>query len=139
MECNLEQLREVAKTLALEAKTGDCFCLTGDLGAGKTEFARAFIRALCGEVTVSSPTFNILQEYEAPESRVQSPVIYHFDLYRLKDALELEEIGFSEALGNGISLIEWPQIAEEFLPKKRVDIRIEILDEDRRKIIICRN
>lgn len=124
---NLEKTKEIAKNLALSARRGDCFCLIGDLGAGKTEFARAFIQALCGEVRVASPTFNIVQEYEN---------IYHYDLYRLKDASELQEIGFEESLTNGICLIEWPQIAEDNLPQKRVEIKIEIVDADTRKITI---
>lgn len=132
MECNLEQTRNLARELAREAKTGDCFCLTGDLGAGKTEFARSFIRELCGsDVTVGSPTFNIVQLY--------GENLYHFDLYRLKDDSELEEIGFREALDKGICLIEWPQVAAQQLPDKKVDIHIEIGDENRRKITICKN
>lgn len=124
----------LAKSLAENSHKGDCFCLLGDLGVGKTEFARAFIQALCGNVKVTSPTFTIVQEYEAPEQN-----IYHFDLYRLKDASELEEIGFEESLQNGISLIEWPQIAEAYLPEKRVEIKIEIVDEGSRKISICKH
>jgi tRNA A37 threonylcarbamoyladenosine biosynthesis protein TsaE len=144
---NLEKTNEIAKTLALSAKRGDCFCLIGDLGAGKTEFARAFIQALCGEVKVTSPTFNIVQEYESRESRVmsreentshttQTTRLYHYDLYRLKSADELQEIGFEESLANGTCLIEWPQIAKDHLPEKRVEIKIEIVDSDTRKITI---
>lgn len=126
---SLEQTQSLASELAKAAKKGDCFLLTGDLGAGKTAFARAFIQALHGNVTVASPTFNILQIYENPN-------IYHFDLYRLKDASELTEIGLDDALQNGISLIEWPQIAKRHLPHNAKQIHIEILDEDTRKITI---
>ncbi len=125
---NLEQTRNIASKLARKAKRGDCYCLIGDLGAGKTEFAREFIRTLCGNVTVASPTFNILQVYE--------PNIYHFDLYRIKAESELTEIGLDEALQNGICLIEWPQIAENYLPQNRVEIYFEIVDETTRKIEI---
>lgn len=144
---NLEKTKEIAKNLALSARRGDCFCLIGDLGAGKTEFARAFIQALCGEVRVASPTFNIVQEYEYSESRIESREkisshttqatrLYHYDLYRLKHADELQEIGFDDSLVNGVTIIEWPQIAKDHLPEKRVEIKIEIVDADRRKITI---
>ena len=125
---SLEETKSLASELAKLAKRGDCYCLIGDLGAGKTEFARAFIRELCGEVTVASPTFNLLQIYDDK--------IYHFDLYRLKDASELEELGIDDALNNGITLIEWPQIAENILPKNRVEIYFEIVDDGKRKIKI---
>lgn len=130
---SLDETKSLASKLASMAKQGDCFCLTGDLGAGKTEFSRAFIQSLCGEVNVSSPTFNILQVYE----NGSAPAIYHFDLYRIKDEGELEEIGFYDALDNGISIIEWPQVAEEVLPKtRRTNIHMEILGEEKRKITI---
>ncbi len=131
----LAQTRELAKKLAGNALPGDCYCLIGDLGAGKTEFARAFIRGLCGDVNVASPTFNILQIYETSDFGLQTSV-YHFDLYRLKDESELAEIGLEDAFDKGITLIEWPQIAQKLLPEKRVEIRIEILDEDRREIVV---
>jgi len=127
---SLEETKSLARKLAADAKRGDCYCLTGDLGAGKTEFARAFIRELCGDITVASPTFNILQIYE------NKIPIYHFDLYRIKNEDELEEVGIEDALDNGITLIEWPQIAQNLLPDDRFEIHIDILDENKRKIII---
>ena len=147
---NLEETKKLAKTLAQNAHKGDCFCLIGDLGAGKTEFARAFIQALCGKVKVTSPTFNIVQEYEIRQWRVEigenstlhSPLpilLYHYDLYRLKHQSELQELGFDDSLVNGITIIEWPQIAQGYLPKKRVEIKIEILDEVTRKITCIQN
>ena len=128
---SLEETKSLARGLALEARIGDCYCLIGDLGAGKTEFAREFIRALCeNEVTVSSPTFNILQVY--------NDRIYHFDLYRLNNASELDELGLDDALVNGITLIEWPQIAMERLPKNHVEIYFEVVDEQTRRIKIVK-
>ena len=128
---SLEETKSLASKLAGKARRGDCYCLIGDLGAGKTEFARAFIRKIMSEnITVASPTFNILQIYEA-----EIP-IYHFDFYRIKNEDELVEIGIEEALEKGICLIEWPQVAKNLLPENCVEIRIEILDADRRKIII---
>lgn len=124
---NLDQTREFAAKLAKNAKPGEAYCLNGDLGSGKTEFSREFIKTLCGNVTVTSPTFNIVQFYE--------PNIYHFDLYRIEDPEELYEIGFDEALEN-ICLIEWPDIALNAIHSKIISIRFEILDEQTRKIIV---
>ena len=132
---DLERTKALAASLAEKAKMGDCFCLTGDLGAGKTEFARSFIQSLCGNVKVTSPTFTIVQEYDGQKPATSR--IAHYDLYRLKDAKELEELGFEESLQNSISLIEWPQIAQDYLPKNRVEISLEIVDEATRKITIC--
>ena len=128
--CNLHETKKLAQELARAAKKGDCYCLIGDLGAGKTEFAREFIRTICGDVTVGSPTFNIVQEYN---------LVHHYDLYRLKDASELTEIGLEDSLNNAITLIEWPQIAEDLLPANRTIINLEIIDETTRKISICSN
>ena len=129
---SLEKTKSLARKLAGKAQRGDCYCLSGDLGSGKTEFARAFIQAYLGkEVTVSSPTFNILQIYEGGKTPV-----YHFDLYRLKHALELEEIGLGDAFGNGITLIEWPELVAGNLPDKVTNIKFEIIDDSARKITI---
>ena len=142
---DLEKTKTVAKDLAKKSKPGDCYCLIGDLGAGKTEFARAFIRELCGDVTVASPTFNIVLSYEFQGFRVNdlttpklrnSETIYHFDLYRLNNASELEEIGLEDALEKAITLIEWPQLAENLLPANRKNIEIKIIDESTREIKI---
>ena len=126
---NLQELQEFAARIF--ASGIKIICLSGDLGAGKTEFARAFIGVAAGEaVKVTSPTYNIVQIYEAAEEK-----IYHFDLYRLESAEELYEIGFEEALEGGLCLIEWPEIAEEILKNYEiVKLKIEILDENSRRI-----
>ncbi|HER26697.1 MAG TPA: tRNA (adenosine(37)-N6)-threonylcarbamoyltransferase complex ATPase subunit type 1 TsaE [Rhodospirillales bacterium] len=95
----------LAGRIAALARKGDILALHGDLGTGKTVFARAFVRALCGPQTeVPSPTFTLLQVYPADQAD-----IYHFDLYRLEQPQEAFELGLDEAFADGICLIEWPE------------------------------
>lgn len=103
----------LGEDLALALNKGDWIALSGDLGAGKSTFARAFLRALGDEdeLEVPSPTFTLVQSYE-----LRIPVA-HFDLYRLGDASELDELGFDEALSSGICLVEWPEVADALLPQ----------------------
>ena len=120
-------LENVAAVLARLAVSRDVIALYGDLGAGKTVFARAFIRALTRrDEDVPSPTFTLVQTYDTPAGLT----VWHFDLYRLKSAQEIYEIGFEEALGDGVSLIEWPQRAERLLPRDRLEIDIQIPPEN---------
>lgn len=126
------EMAALASKIALEARVGDVFCLEGTLGAGKSFFAKNFINFLQEKPTeILSPTFNLVYNYETKKGEV-----FHFDLYRLKSSQELENIGFFDAINNGISLIEWPQIAEKFLPKNCKKITIEILGEEKRKVTI---
>lgn len=123
MQVILNSLAETdyfAAKLAKNIAVGDVIALQGDLGAGKTALAKCIINHLVSEpVEVTSPTFNLVQLYETPEF-----IIWHFDLYRLKSAGELIEIGLDEALTNGVSLIEWPEIAEHYLPKEKLVINL---------------
>ena len=130
---NKKEMADFAAKLAKQAKIGDIIGLKGTLGAGKSFFARSFINALSQEPQdVLSPTFNLLYSYNT-----QKGEIFHFDLYRLKSADELENIGFFDALQNGISLIEWPEIAKSFLKKNYLEIEIKIIgrEEEEREII----
>lgn len=113
----------LADDLAAMVAAGDVIALHGDLGAGKSALARAVIRALCDapDLEVPSPTFTLLQSYEGPRFPVA-----HFDLYRLADPDELVEIGFEEALADGVTLIEWPGRAGDRLPENRLDVTIEM-------------
>ncbi len=120
-------LADEAETAALAGRiagvcgVGDVIALGGDLGAGKTVFARAFIRAYLGRPEeVPSPTFTLLQIYGDEGS---TPV-HHFDLYRLNDASETFELGFDEALADGIALIEWPDRLGALLPSDRLDLEL---------------
>ncbi len=112
---------DLALRLAPALRVGDVVALHGDLGAGKTAFARALIRALTGtDEEVPSPTFTLLQTYDAPAGR-----IFHFDLYRVTSPDELVEIGWDEALAGGIVLVEWPSRAGRLLPARRLDIAFD--------------
>ncbi len=115
-----EETYEFGMKLGKEAKPGQVYTLNGDLGAGKTVFAKGFAKGLGIDDTVSSPTFTILQVYESGRYP-----LYHFDVYRIADSSEMDEIGFDEYIySEGISLIEWADNIEDILPDKyiRVDL-----------------
>lgn len=118
-----------------KAKAGDVFTLIGDLGVGKTVFTQGMADGLEISESISSPTFTIVQVYD--EGRLP---FYHFDVYRIGDISEMDEIGFEDYIyGSGVSLIEWANLIEELLPEKRTEIQIEKnLEEgfDYRKITI---
>lgn len=118
---------EFGEDLALALKAGDCLALSGDLGAGKSTLARAFLRAMAddAELEVPSPTFTLVQSYD-----LRIPVS-HFDLYRLADVSELDELGFEEALSEGICLVEWPENALAALPKSRLTATFSHLGDGR--------
>jgi tRNA threonylcarbamoyladenosine biosynthesis protein TsaE len=111
---------ELAARVAAGARAGDVIALRGDLGVGKTSFARAFIRAR-GAIAedVPSPTFTLVQIYE-----LEAATIWHFDLYRLAAPEEAWELGIEEAFAGGISLIEWPERLGALLPQRRLDIAL---------------
>ncbi len=109
--------------------------LHGDLGMGKSVFSRAVIRTLCGDdaMDVPSPTFTLVQQYDAP-----SGSIWHFDLYRLSDESEIYELGWDDAINDGVALVEWPERLGYLRPKKRIDVFIAPVENtpDSRKIEI---
>ena len=112
---------ELGKRLGAEAKPGQVYCLDGDLGVGKTVFTQGFARGLGITGPVNSPTFTIVQQYE--EGRLP---LYHFDVYRIGDVEEMDEIGYEDYFyGDGVCLIEWANLIEEILPEKYTEIRIE--------------
>lgn len=120
------EMQNYAARFAAEIPVPCCITLEGNLGTGKTSFARAVIRALAGDVEVVSPTFTLVQEYESPKGRIA-----HWDLYRLEHEDELVELGFAEGAESGMMLVEWPEIAARFLPAKRVDIRLSHPEDGR--------
>lgn len=113
----------LAKALAARATLGDVVALHGDLGLGKTTFARAFIQARPGGDAVAevpSPTFTLVQVYELPDVAV-----WHFDLYRLTNPEDAWELGIEEAFATGITLIEWPDRLGGLLPEERLDVELQ--------------
>ena len=116
-----EETFRVGKELGEKAYAGQVFTLTGDLGVGKTVFTQGLAKGLGIDEPVNSPTFTIVQEYDG--GRLP---FYHFDVYRIGDVEEMDEVGFEDyVMGDGVSLIEWANLIEEILPEKRTDILIE--------------
>lgn len=112
---------ELGKQLGETAQPGQVFCLTGDLGAGKTVFTQGFAKGLGIEAPVSSPTFTIIKEYQ--EGRL---TLYHFDVYRIGDLSEMDEIGYEEYFySEGVCLVEWGDMIKELLPPHTVYITIQ--------------
>lgn len=112
---------ELGKSLGEKAMPGDVYTLEGDLGVGKTVFTKGFAAGLHISEPISSPTFTIVQIYE--DGRLP---FYHFDVYRIGDIEEMDEIGFEDYVyGDGVSMIEWANLIEEILPQNRRNILIE--------------
>src|SRR4029078_6866936 len=118
-DVDLVGLDIIASRIALSLKAGDVIALSGPLGAGKTNFARALVTRLGGEDEVPSPTFALMQRYET--NRL---TLTHCDFYRLESS-ELDELGLEDELGEGVVLIEWPERAEGWLPTDRLDITMD--------------
>lgn len=112
---------EIAMQLGKDANPGDVFCLIGDLGVGKTLFSQGFANGLGICESVNSPTFTIVQEYM--EGRIP---LYHFDVYRIEDPEEMEEIGYMDMFyGEGVCLVEWANLVEEIWPEHYIKVTIE--------------
>jgi tRNA threonylcarbamoyladenosine biosynthesis protein TsaE len=124
------ELPDEAATAALAARisalaaAGDIIALKGDLGAGKTTFARGFIRARGGLEEVPSPTFTLVQIYE-----LGAAAVWHFDLYRVTSPEEAWELGIEDAFAEGISLIEWPERLGPLMPPRRLEIEFLFGDQ----------
>lgn len=113
------QTEEIAYKIGKMAKAGDVVCLNGELGAGKTVFAKGFAKGLEISNDITSPTFSIINEYSG-----RLP-LYHFDTYRIKSVREMEDTGYEEYFyDNGVCLIEWADIIRELLPENAVFITI---------------
>ena len=130
-----EETHALGRQLGEKAKAGNLYTLTGDLGVGKTVFTQGFAEGVSIDEPINSPTFTIVQVYE--DGRLP---FYHFDVYRIGDIDEMDEIGYEDYFyGDGVSIVEWSEKIEELLPIERTDIIIEKdLDKgfDYRKITI---
>ncbi len=130
---SLAETLKFGRLLGREARPGDVFTLTGDLGAGKTTLTQAIGQGL--EVPescyITSPTFSLLHEYPG-----RFP-LYHMDLYRLAGEEEVEELGFEDYIyGEGLTVIEWPDRLGSLMPEDRLDIELSIVSETARKVIL---
>ncbi len=129
-----EETRALGRKLGEKAASGELFCLNGDLGAGKTVFVKGFAEGLGISEDVVSPTFTILQIYES--GRLP---LYHFDVYRIGDPEEMDEIGYEDYFfGEGVTVVEWSDLIRELLPEDAVRILIEKTDggDDERRITV---
>ena len=116
-----EETYQLGVEIGKKAVKGQVFTLVGDLGVGKTVFTQGMAKGLDIEESISSPTFTIVQVYD--EGRLP---FYHFDVYRIGDISEMDEIGYEDYVyGEGVSLIEWANLIEEILPENRTSIMIE--------------
>ena len=122
--------RALGERLGRALRAGDVVALSGPLGAGKTTLARAAIGALTGRSEAPSPTFGLVETYEAPGF-----TLWHFDLYRLETAEEVWELGFEEALDGGALLIEWPERIAALLPAGALLIRLTSETDGRRALV----
>ena len=125
-----EDTAELAGKIAAICRIGDVWALSGTLGAGKSVFARAFIKSLTKVDDVPSPTFTLVQTYNA-----EAFEIYHYDLYRLENPAEIFELGVEHSFYSGVNLVEWPEKMGSFAPRDMWNINIEI-DKGIRKITI---
>ena len=106
--------------------------LTGEMGAGKTTFTSHFVRSFDSNLNPNSPTFNLMNEY-----KTGSFSIFHFDLYRLKFPGEVDNLGFEEIWGKqGLSIVEWWQIATDYFDDSAIEIKIELIDEETRQMTL---
>ena len=121
---------ELARKIAALSKRGDVWALSGTLGAGKSVFARAFIQSLTNAKEVPSPTFTLVQMYDADAFD-----IFHYDLYRLENPAEIFELGVEEAFYSGVCLVEWPEKMGAFAPRDMWHVHIDV-EEGVRKITI---
>ena len=120
---------QIAQNLESEKFPNMVICLDGDLGSGKTIFTKGFAQALGIQENITSPTFNIIKEYNSGEMP-----LYHMDVYRLDG--KVDELGIEDYFNKGgVVIIEWADMIKDYLPEERLDIKIKVLDEDSRVLI----
>ena len=125
-----EETIELAENIESERFPNMVICLEGDLGSGKTLFTKGFASSMGIKENITSPTFNIIKEYQGEEGK-----LYHMDVYRLSDIKE--ELGIEDYFKKrGVTIIEWSDLIPELLPKNRLVIRIKVIDENTRVFLI---
>jgi tRNA threonylcarbamoyladenosine biosynthesis protein TsaE len=125
-----DDTRELAENIESEKFPGMVICLIGELGSGKTAFVKGFAASLGLKDDITSPTFNIVKEYEDGEMP-----LFHMDVYRLEDTDET--IGFNDYFkSNGVTIIEWADMIEDKLPEERLEIKFKVIDENTRVLVL---
>ncbi len=120
----------LAENLESEKFSNMVICLNGDLGSGKTVFVKAFAKALGVEEDITSPTFNIIKEYDNGELP-----LFHMDVYRIEDTKE--DLGIEDYFDKGgVTMIEWADMIKDKLPPERLEVKIKIIDENTRVIVL---
>lgn len=128
---SLENIQRAAKEFLSEFKNDKIFAFVGEMGSGKTTFIKALCTEQKVEDNISSPTFSIVNEY----SKSDNSLIYHFDMYRIKDLKEALDFGLEEYLySNNLCYIEWPEVVSQALPEETVFIEISVKDDGSREI-----
>ncbi len=126
-----EETFHFAREFGREIKKNSVVTLRGDLGTGKTIFTKGIAEGLGIKEEITSPTFSLMETYE------NDIPLHHFDLYRIENLNEFDNLRFEEYWdGDGVSVIEWPEKAGSLLPEKRIDVIIEYIDENRRRITV---
>ncbi len=128
---NLEDTAALGARIARALVKGDAVALHGDLGAGKTALARTILLALGAQGPLPSASFTLVQGYETPRL-----LVHHYDLYRIEDESELDELGLDDALGQGAALIEWPERAGRRLPDEALNLSLTIVNGDVREAVL---
>jgi tRNA threonylcarbamoyladenosine biosynthesis protein TsaE len=128
---SIEEISRTAKIILSLNPSSKIFIFNGEMGSGKTTLIKAIIKELGYEGTVSSPTFSIINEY------LNGDKIYHFDFYRIKNKNELLDIGIDEYISsNNRCFVEWPNLITDILPDKHIELNIDVISSDDRKLTI---
>ena len=128
--CSVNDTMELAQNIESEKFPNMVICLDGELGSGKTVFVKGFAQALGIEDNITSPTFNLIKEYETGEMP-----LYHMDMYRLEGSVD--SVGVTDYFSkNGVTIIEWAELIRDSLPEERLDIKFKIIDENKRVLIL---